>query len=526
MDKPSTVGFVSLVGAGPGDPGLMTFRGADRLMEADVVAYDRLANPQLLLLAPHAEHIAVGKQPDHHPLPQEGINALLVQKALEGKRVVRLKGGDPFVFGRGGEEAAALAEAGIPFEIIPGITSAISVPAYAGIPITHRGIADSAAFITGHRSTDIENPEEDWSQGSLGADTLVFLMGVKNLPQIVGQLIKSGREPDTPAALIERGTTAAQKTLVGTLNDIVEKGCLISPPTILVVGKVVEQHEKLSWFENSAQRPLFGLRILNTKSFSGSNGNNQIAEHYPWDEFDKKASASGAEVVHIPLIQTAPPADLNRFVQAVEDAVLEQKYTWVVFTSVNGVSAFFNQLGALKLDSRCLGGLKIAAIGTATAQALQSWGILPDFVPAQFTGEELGKALPVNSGDSVLLARSEFALPELPKKLILRGCIVDEVSTYSIKSAPSNRMVLQQLQNKDLDVVTLFSPSGVHALADMLLDAGQSDPLSEILARITVACIGPTTAREAGKLGIRVDIVAQEHTSQGLVEAIEKWRKH
>jgi uroporphyrin-III C-methyltransferase len=242
-------GIVYLVGAGPGDPGLITLRGVECLKRADIVVYDRLVNPSLLAYAGQAELIDVGKQPDCHPLPQDEINALLIEKARAGKIVVRLKGGDPFVFGRGGEEAIALAEAGLPFEIVPGVTSAIAAPAYAGIPITHRGVACSVAFVAGQRADSAEDPACDWHRLAGGPDTLVFLMGVNNLPRIVERLVANGRSPGTPVALVEWGTLSSQRTVVGTLADIVERAADVRPPAVIVVGEVVRLRELLRWFD-------------------------------------------------------------------------------------------------------------------------------------------------------------------------------------------------------------------------------------------------------------------------------------
>lgn len=515
------VGFVSLVGAGPGDPGLITLRGQERLAQADVVIYDRLANPLLLRLAPQAECLPVGKQPNHHPIPQEKINELLVEKAKDGMRVVRLKGGDPFVFGRGGEEALALVEEGIPFEVVPGITSAVAVLAYAGIPLTHRGLADSAALITGHRSDDVENPAEGWFQGSLGADTLVFLMGVKNLPDIVQQLLISGRGEDTPAALIERGTSAAQKTVSGTLANIVKHAEDISPPAILVVGEVVRLREQLRWFDNvRAHRPLFGLRVLNTKSVQRGDG----AIH--WDDFGEQITSLGAEVVHLPVIQIVPPTNVEPFSAAVQRLVEGREYAWVLLTSVNGVRALFDHLIAMGLDARSLNGIKVAAVGEVTAQTLKSWGIIPDFIPSNFIGSELGKQLPLQPNEKVFLPRSEIALPDLPDILETRGAVVEEVSAYTVKTAPVDSVILDQLVGGEFNIVSFFSPSGVSGLRDMLADAGHTTPLKEILASTKVACIGPTTGLAAQEMGLPVEIIAKEHTSAGLVMELLKWQKH
>lgn len=519
-------GFVSLVGAGPGDPGLITLRGIECLTRADVVVYDRLANPMLLRMAPQAEWIPVGKQPNHHPIPQEEINTLLINQAGQGKRVVRLKGGDPYVFGRGGEEALALAEAGIPFDIVPGISSAVAVPAYAGIPVTHRDVACSTALITGHRANWVENPEADWQRCSLAADTLVFLMGVKNLPRIVGQLLKAGKSANTPVALIERGTTAHQKTVTGTLENIIDLSTNIRPPAVIVVGEVVSLRKCLQWYDSSEHRPLFGLRILNTKSISNLSDSGLIRGMPPVDEFDNQIFALGGDAIHLPTIEIVPLVNSETFQAAIDDLITRQKYNWVVFTSSNAVDALFEQITFLGYDARSLHGIQVAAVGKATEKALAARGILPDFLPEHSTGADLGKALPIQAGDQILLPRSEIALPDIPMKLRERGCSVNDVSAYTIRNAAPDKIVLRELSNEQIDVVSFFSPSGIQGMADMLTEAGIPDSIAEILSFPTVACIGPTTQKAAKEMGVHVDIVATEHTSAGLVKEIVRWRKH
>ncbi len=290
-------GIVYLVGAGPGDPDLITMRGIECLKHAEVVVYDRLANPSLLAHAKGAELIDVGKQPDRHPVPQSKINTLLVEKARAGKVVVRLKGGDPYVFGRGGEEAHALVEAGLPFEVVPGVTSAIAAPTYAGIPVTHRNLACSVAIITGHRADAVHESVYDWANLACGSDTLVFLMGVGNLPLIVEQLIANGRSPETPVALVEQGTRTVQKTAAGTLADIVERAADIRSPAAIIVGEVVRLRETLRWFDRPDRRPLLGLRVLNTRPLD------QAAD------FSRRLTRLGAESVELPTIQVVPAVD-------------------------------------------------------------------------------------------------------------------------------------------------------------------------------------------------------------------------
>ena len=526
MNEMGATGFVSLVGAGPGDPDLITLKGVERLGQADLVVYDRLVNPLLLRKAPQAEWISVGKKPGYHPIPQEKINEILVENAKKGKRIVRLKGGDPFVFGRGGEEALALKKAGIQFEIVPGISSAIAAPAYAGIPVTHRNLAGSVAFITGHRTEGTDVPKSDWRRINLSADTLVFMMGVKNLPLIIEQLQSAGRPENTPVALIERGTFPGQKTIIGTLSNIIEIGGEIRPPAVCVVGEVVGLRDQLNWFEMLEQRPLFGLRILNTKSNSSADEDGSHRRTPLTDSFGHQVTSLGGEVIHMPVLQICPPTDESILQVAVRNLAKGGVFDWVVFTSVNGVKAVFDWLAALGADSRYLKGTQVAAIGPSTAQELKNRGIKPDFIPTQFTGKELGKQLPIKPGETIVLPRSEIALPELPAILRSRGGITEEVNAYTVKSAPPDTIVLDQLAAGRIDIVTFFSPSGLYALADILAEAGHTSTLGKVLAQLTVACIGPTTKEAAQKLGIQTDVIAREHTGAGLVQELVKWRKH
>ncbi len=526
MSEKDCLGFVSLVGAGPGDPGLITLHGVERLAQAEVVVYDRLANPLLLRIASQAELIPVGKQPDHHPIPQKEINNILAENARQGKRVVRLKGGDPFVFGRGGEEALALRDAGIDFEIVPGITSAIAAPAYAGIPVTHRELSGSVVFITGHRTEGSDDPESGWLRNCQAADTLVFLMGVKNLPRIVAQILSAGWDTDTPAALIQWGTLPNQKTICGTLSNIVEKAIGINPPAVCVVGEVVRLRDQLRWFDTLEYRPLFGLRVLNTKTISQED-DIYITKGIPLlDDFDKQVTALGAQIIHMPILQVVPPTSPEFLLEAIRGLVTGQVYNWVVFTSTNGVDAVFNQLGILGYDSRYLKGVRIAAIGQITAQALHQRGIYPDFIPTSFTGVELGNKLPFQPGEKILLPRSEIALSELPQILRARGGVVYEVNAYSVKTNSPDRVVFKQLFEKQIDIIAFFSPSGLYGFSEMLVETGHTTSLKETLDPITIACIGPTTEKAAQELGLRVDVVAQKHSSIGLVQELKKWRKH
>jgi len=525
MQNKRKSGFVSLVGAGPGDPGLLTLRGGECLVQADMVVYDRLANPLLLSLASRAEMVPVGKQPGHHPVPQNEINQILVKNARLGKWVVRLKGGDPFVFGRGGEEALCLREAGIPYEIVPGVTSAIAAPAYAGIPVTHREVAGSVAFITGHRTEGLDDRGAQWLGNDSPADTLVFLMGVRNLPRIVDRLRANGRAADTPVALIERGTTTSQKTVLGTLSNIVDKAADIRPPAVCIVGEVVNLRNQLRWYDVPELHPLFGLRVLNTRSISDEGRHLSGPDLLLQDDFNALVSAQGAEVIHTPVLQIVPATDANLLREAVRELLDPDAFNWVVFSSVNGVRFFFIELSRLGADTRSLKGIKVAAIGPATAKALTGRGIQPDFVPGKFTGADLGQELPLSPGESLLLPRSEIGLPELPKILTARGGVVRDVPAYAVKPSLPDPLVVDQLVSGQIDVVTFFSPSGLYGLTEILKAAGQPTPLVEILAPLSVACIGPTTEKTALEMGIEAEIVAREHTSAGLVREMVKWRK-
>jgi len=532
----SAPGTVYLVGAGPGDPGLITVAGLDRLKEADVVVHDRLVAPALLKEArPDAEIIYVGKSsvaqgPSPEPLgagapnhksesshDQEPINRLLIEKAREGKRVVRLKGGDPFVFGRGGEEAEALRAAGIPFEVVPGVTSAVAVPAYAGIPVTHRGIASTFAVITGHEAEDGRWKKEDgsglptvidWAKLATAVDTLVFLMGTKTLPDIVDKLIENGRAAETPAAVIRWGTTLEQRTVTGTLKDIaarVEEAGL-TPPAITVVGEVVRLRERLSWFED---RPLFGKRVLITRTRRQAS------------VLARLLAEEGAIPVELPAIEIEPAADAAAVGVAI-DALTAGRYGWAVFTSANAVELWFEHLRERGLDARVFGAAKVAAIGPATAEALAERGIVADLVPDEYVAEAVVEGLRGAQGwgpepQKVLVPRAEGARPELVEGLRAAGAEVDEVTLYRAavpEDAPAEALSL--LRDGAIDIVTFTSSSTVRNLAAML------NGHIETLRGPLVACIGPITAKTAEELGLRVDVMASEYTVEGLVRAIRR----
>lgn len=501
-----SAGKVYLVGAGPGDPGLITVAGLERIRAGDVIVYDRLVSPRLLEHArADAELIYVGKllgaENEHD---QESINRTLVEQARDGRTVVRLKGGDPFVFGRGGEEAEALRASGIEYEVVPGVTSAVAVPAYAGIPVTHRGVASSFAVITGHE--DPEKPESaiDWAHLAKAVDTLVFLMGVKNLPDIVARLTENSRSAETPVAVIRWGTTPEQQTVRGTLADIVarveESG--LKPPAIAVVGEVVRLRETLSWFED---RPLFGKRVLITRTRRQAS------------TLARLLADEGAIPVELPSIEIEPIED-REAVDAAIETLRSGGYAWCGFTSANAVELFFEHLAERVLDSRAFASAKIAAIGPATARALEERGLRPDVVPTEYVAEAVVEAMRplVSPGDRVLLPRAESARAELVSGLEGFGATVDEVPIYRA-AVPSEASpeVLAELREGRIDVVTFTSSSTVRNLLAMLGD-------TSALERPLIACIGPITAKTAREAGLRVDVMASEYTVEGLVRALKE----
>jgi uroporphyrinogen III methyltransferase/synthase len=517
MPDVPNAGFVSLVGAGPGDPALITVGGVVRLAEADVVVYDRLANPALLRHArAGAELIFAGKSPERHTRSQDEINALLVAKAREGKRVVRLKGGDPFVFGRGGEEAEALAAAGIAFEVIPGVTSAVAAPAYAGIPVTHRGIASSFAVITGHgaeiehdarakspSSVDTESSSIDWSHVALGADTLVFLMGVGSLDEIAAKLVEHGRSSGTPVAVVEWGTMSRQRTVSGTLATIVDdvRGAGIGAPAVTVVGEVTRLRDRLRWFD---ARPLSGLRVLVTRTREQAS------------ELSRLLAEQGAEPIELPTIEIVETGDAGE-IDATVEALMTSAYNWVVFTSPNAIAIFMRLLRERGLDARAFGRAQVAAIGPGSAAALERAGLSPDLVPAEYVAEGLLEAFDgrVLSGARVLLPRAESARDTLIEGLEAKGARVDELKLYRA-AVPRDPDVdgLRRLREGEIDVVTFASSSAVRNLVEML--GGDLEPLR----RVRIAAIGPVTADAVSGAGLEVAVAAAEYTIAGLVSAI------
>lgn len=495
--------MVYLVGAGPGDYKLISVRALEYIQIADTIVYDRLADDRLLMTArPDVELIYVGKASSDHTMRQEDINQLLVDKAKEGKIVVRLKGGDPFVFGRGGEEALLLVENSIPFEIVPGITSAISVPAYAGIPVTHRGIATSFAVVTGHEDPTKPESTIKWSHLATAVDTLVFLMGVENLPHITAKLIENGRPADTPAAVIRWGTKPEQRVLVTTVGQaaaaVAEQG--FKPPAIFIVGEVVTLREKLAWFD---QRLLFGKTVLVTRAREQASA------------LSSELEALGAQCIEAPAIKLVPPESYDEVDLAIHKLTT---YNWLIFTSVNGVEAFFARLHDMKLDSRVLGNASIAAIGAQTAAKLKHYGIMADIVPLEFRAEGIIEALAgrIESGMSVLIPRALVARDILPEKLREMGASVDVVPVYQTLTADTDGALLaEKLKSGEIELVTFTSSSTVTNLLDLLGPQG-----AELVQKAKVACIGPITADTCLEHGITPDVIAEEYTIKGMVQAI------
>jgi uroporphyrinogen III methyltransferase / synthase len=494
------IGKVYIIGAGPGDPGLITVKGARCIGEADVVVYDYLVSEELLRHCnPKARLVYAGKRGGEHTLPQAQINALLCKEAESGSTVARLKGGDPFIFGRGGEEAEVLARAGIPFEIVPGVTSAVAVPAYAGIPLTHREYTSTVAFVTGHEDPGKEQSEIDWAKLA-GMGTIVFLMGVKNLPMIVENLVHAGRPAGTPAALIRWGTTPAQETLAGTLGDIVEGAQAhgFFPPAILVVGGVVDLRRELNWYET---KPLFGKGVVITRPEEQQ------------EELARLLAAQGARAISFPTIAVEAPHNWREL-----DAALGslEKYAWIIFTSANGVAFFFRRLFELGRDVRDVKGLRICTIGPATASAVESRGVRVDLVPDEFISEGVVRAFEglCVAGMKILLPRAAEARDVIPDGLRAMGAEVDVVTAYrTVNSGRRKEELDEYLQAGQVHVVTFTSPSTVKNFIAIM--GGTRLP-----PEVRIACIGPVTAAAAREAGLRIDVLQERYTMEGLVEGL------
>lgn len=500
-------GKVYLIGAGPGDPGLLGLKAKECLETADAVVYDRLADPRIIeFCRKDAEMVYVGKASANHTMRQPDINKLLVKLAAEGKTVARLKGGDPFVFGRGGEEAIELLEAGLPFEFVPGVTSAIAVAEYAGIPVTHRHVATSFAVITGHEDPTKGESTINWKGLATAVDTLVFLMGVENIERISSQLIANGRSADCPAAVIRWGTRPEQRTLITTVGQAAAdvKASGMKPPAIFLVGEVVKLRKQLQWFDN---KPLFGKTVVVTRARAQASA------------LTKKLEAQGARVLEVPAIKIVPPADfapLDKAIAAINT------YKWLILTSVNGVEYFFDRLFKAGKDARALWGVKIAAIGSATAEALKNYGITADLVPSAYKAEELADALAENTqaGDKLLLARAKIARNVLPERLRALGADVDVVTAYETVADCQNKdELLEVLESGEASLVTFTSSSTVTNLLDVLGDK------KDLLHNTALAAIGPVTAETLEKHGLKPAVSAAEYTIDGLMTAIEEYYK-
>ncbi|MBF0327794.1 MAG: uroporphyrinogen-III C-methyltransferase [Nitrospirae bacterium] len=501
-------GKVYLIGAGPGDIGLMTVKGLRCLKKAQAVVYDFHLNAQILNYIDHdAEFIYAGKRGGHHAMTQDEINRAIVEKAKEGKIVCRLKGGDPFVFGRGGEEAEALVAEGIAFEVVPGVSSSIAAPAYAGIPLTHRNYSSSFAVITGNE--DITKPEStiDWSKLSSGFDTLVFLMGIKNISAITSKLIEHGKNPQTPAAVVRWGTRPDQKTVVSTIKDIAE---LISeenikPPAVMVIGDVVKLRETLNWYE---KKPLFGHRILITREYS--------SDYEPLEDL-------GAEIFEFPTIKTVPPEDYAELDAAIAKI---ETYNWIIFTSANGFKYFIKRFVKSGRDIRDMKGVKICAIGSKTAELINSYALKVDLIPDEFNAEGLITAFSQQStavdslkGMKFLLPRAETARKIFPQKARELGAEIDVPTAYrTVKPEKHGKRLIRFLKEGRISIATFTSAATFNNFTDML---GQD--VVEFLKHSAIAVIGPVTAKAVEKSGLKVSIMPETATINAMVEKIIAW---
>lgn len=498
-------GIVYLVGAGPGDPSLITLRGVECLKIAEVVVYDYLANEQLLSHAPEtAERIYAGKIGGRHNQGQDEINSLLVAKAVAGKIVVRLKGGDPFVFGRGGEECEALREAGIPFEVVPGVTAAFGASAYAGIPLTHRDITASVAFVTGQEGKDKHESSIDWDRLSLGGGTVVFYMGVTTLRRNMQRMVEHGRSPATPVALVRWATTPCQQILIGTLADIADRAEAsgFKPPAVTIVGEVVALREKLQWFE---KRRLCGKKIVVTRAAEQAG------------EFSDKLVTRGATVLECPTIRLVEPESWQLLDLAIREL---PSYDWVVLTSANTVRFFFQRMETLGVDARALAGCKICAVGPKTADEMRSFGIKADLVPTDFRAEGIVdefSRLDIQ-GNRVLFPRADKARDVIPGELKRMGAHVDSPVAY--RNVFPERLppeTLFALEKRSVDCITFTSSSTVQNLAAMLGE----ELMLDMLKGVKVASIGPITSKSCRDLGLKVDIEPEVYTLDALTEALE-----
>ncbi|MFB3922846.1 MAG: uroporphyrinogen-III C-methyltransferase [Terriglobia bacterium] len=497
-------GKVYLIGAGPGDPGLLTLKGRAILERADCVVYDFLAAEELLRFCrPNAERIFVGKRGGGPRKPQAEINQLLIAKAHEVGTVARLKGGDPFVFGRGGEEALALVQAGIPFEVVPGVSSGIAAAAYAGIPVTDRELASSVTFLAGHEDPSKAESAIDWKAATASTGTLVFFMGTRNLSVIASRLVEHGRAPSTPVAVIHWGTRPAQQVVTGTLENIAERAASLRPPTAIVVGDVVKLRDQLNWFE---RLPLFGKRIVITRTREqAGNLRDALAE-------------LGAEVLEIPTIEIRDPMSWK----PLDDAIRRLGgFQYLLVTSVNGVRSFLSRLSACGKDVRDLKGLTIGAIGPATAAEFAKTGVRVDFVPREYRAEGLLESLSGHDlrGKAILIPRAKVARDLVPRSLEERGARVEVVEAYETIAPKFPPGEIDRLLTPPPDAITFTSSSTATNFVKLL--AGRS--IQEILRGTAVASIGPITSATVRKLGLEVTVEATESTIPGMVEALRRY---
>ena len=501
------MGTVHLVGAGPGDAGLLTLRGAELLGRADVVVYDALVNPDLLRLAPRtAEMIYGGKRSRDHAIPQEDLNQLLVAKAKEGKTVVRLKGGDPYIFGRGGEEAEELAEAGVPFEVVPGISSTVAAPNYAGIPLTHRDFCSTYQVITGHEDPTKPDSGLDWAQIARMPGTKVVLMGVERIRRIAAELVANGMAAKTPVAMVRWGTTGRQKTITGTLATIADvvDAEKFTAPAVTIIGDVVSLRKKLNWFE---RRPLFGRRVVVTRTREQAS------------QLSRQLAEQGAEVMEIPTIKVVPPQDRQPLVEAM-GALGE--YDWVVFTSPNGVTAFFEYFFKAFDDIRVIGRLRFAAVGPATAAKLKELHLVVDAMPEEYVASKVAAAIAkVDDVENlrILCLRAEVAGPDLVAKLEELGAIVDDVACYrTVPETEDINGAAAKLVEEGADWVTFTSASTVenfHARFDL-------PALLKRFPSLKTLSIGPETSKALAALGLEPTAEAKPHNLDGMVKALER----
>jgi len=497
---------VYLVGAGPGDIGLLTVKGLNCLKKADVVVYDFHLNAQVLNYIKHeAEFIYAGKRGGHHTMTQDEINAVLVEKAKEGKNVCRLKGGDPFVFGRGGEEAEALAAEGIEFEVVPGVSSSIAAPAYAGIPLTHRKYSSSFAVVPGYEDITKENSSINWPHLATGVGTLVFLMAVKNIDVLTKTLMDNGRAPDTAVAVIRWGTRPEQRTVVSTLSRIADtvREKDIKPPAVMVIGDVVKLREKLAWYE---RKPLFGHRILLTRE--------------PSEGFEPLAEL-GAEIIEFPTIEIKPPESW----EALDNALLKiSEYDWLIFTSGTGVKYFFERLKSIGMDIREMKGVKICAVGKKSAERVEEFCLTVDLVPEEFRAEGLIKSFselyPSGfRGKRFLLPRALEAREIFPEKVRELGGTIDVPAAYRAVVPEARGKRLKRFFKEGRITIATFTSGAVFTNFLKIMD---EDP-KELFRDVAIAVIGPVTAARVEKEGLKVDIMPREATIEAMVESIREW---